>query len=242
MSAAHDCEVRAFVLSRVAFGEADLIVHLFTDTFGKISALARGARQSQKRFAGALEPLHTVRLRVVEKPRAELFTLKEGTLDKPRLGLTTRLELLEAAGRALHWVKKTAPPRTPEPEVWHALEHFLDRMNDAPDTNVESQLTAFGFRLIDGLGWALEMTRCVSCGKPCPLGQAAWVHPERGGLVCRNCGGGPVLVPGAVRIELLEVMRTGAPPPSPESGMLGLKLIERALAAHSGVDQSSSRG
>ena len=227
---------RGLLLSRVPYGEADLIVHFFTDALGKIAALARGARRSQKRFGGALEPLHTLELRIEGRSSSELFTLKESALSRTRIALTTSLGAMETAGRALSWVKRAAPTHTPEPRVWLALQGLFDELEQVSGLDHDSLLVAFGTQLLDALGWGLELSRCVSCGRPCPLGQAAWVNPERGGLICRRCGGGPVLLPGRLRTFLLALSSNPAYCSLGEHAPVGLRLVERAMAAHMGTD------
>ena len=118
-TAARAHTTRALLLRRVSYGESDLVVTLFTESLGRISALARGARRSQKRFGGALEPMHTLVVRVDERAGAELLALREASLDKPRHQLVRDLDRMQAAGRALGWIRRAAPTRTPEPEVWH---------------------------------------------------------------------------------------------------------------------------
>ena len=44
----------AIVLRVTDYGEADRIVTLLTESHGKVSALARGAKKSRKRFGAAL--------------------------------------------------------------------------------------------------------------------------------------------------------------------------------------------
>lgn len=44
----------ALLLRRVEYGESDVIVDLLTQRHGRIGAFARGARKSQRRFAGGL--------------------------------------------------------------------------------------------------------------------------------------------------------------------------------------------
>ncbi|HET9932165.1 MAG TPA: DNA repair protein RecO, partial [Polyangiaceae bacterium] len=115
----------ALLLRRVELGEADLVVTLFTRALGRVSALARGARKSQKRFGGALEPFFTLRVRLEERPHSELFILAEARVSRARLGMLSDLTRLEVAGRALGWIRKAAPPRTPEPETFAHLERVL---------------------------------------------------------------------------------------------------------------------
>lgn len=46
----------ALLLRASDYRDADRIVTLFTRELGKVSAIARAAKSSRRRFAGALEP------------------------------------------------------------------------------------------------------------------------------------------------------------------------------------------
>src|SRR5256885_1386001 len=61
----------AMVLRQTPFGESDAVVTLFTRAHGRISALARGARASKRRFAGALGLLVLARVDVKRRPRGD---------------------------------------------------------------------------------------------------------------------------------------------------------------------------
>ena len=52
----------ALLLRRTPYRDADLVLSLFTEQLGQVSALARAARKSQRRFGGSLEPFHTLHL------------------------------------------------------------------------------------------------------------------------------------------------------------------------------------
>ena len=58
----------AVILRRTPVGESDLIVALFTRDHGRVSAVARGARRSRKRFPAGLEML-TSRISFLRKRR-----------------------------------------------------------------------------------------------------------------------------------------------------------------------------
>lgn len=225
----------ALLLARVAYGETDLVVTLFTESHGRVSALARGARRSTKRFGGALEPMHTLRVAFEDRPQGELATLREAALERPRPRLIQDLDSLEAAGKALLWLRKAAPPRTAEPAAWAAVVDFLDRLDESPGRPSE-RLVEFGMHLLDAFGWGLELTRCVRCGKPCPPERTALVNPERGGLVCRDCGGGPIRLPSGLRAALREAAAGRGDALPAEQLSTALEVVERALAAHMGFE------
>ena len=112
------------VLRVVDYREADRIVTLFTEQHGKVSAMARAARRSQKRFAGGLESLCVVEV-TLEHARGDLDTLREARPVLPCLALLTSLERMEAAGAGLEMLRATLAERHPEPEVFALTERFL---------------------------------------------------------------------------------------------------------------------
>lgn len=58
---------RILIIRRTPVGEADLIITALNEGGGKISAIARQARKSQRRFSGGLEPLDTGRARLSKR-------------------------------------------------------------------------------------------------------------------------------------------------------------------------------
>jgi DNA repair protein RecO (recombination protein O) len=218
----------ALLLRRVEHGESDLVLALFTESLGRIPALARGARRSQKRFGGALEPFHSLTVEVDEPQSGELFLMRDAAIETMRLTLTANLERMDAAGRALGWVRTAAPPRTREPEVWVALTSLLDRLDAPGAVNPRLVLAEEGLALLAAFGWGLDLERCVRCGRPCAPGRAAMIDPTRGGLVCRACGGAAMKLGGAERGRLA----AGALVPADVD--LAVDLVERALRAHVG--------
>jgi DNA repair protein RecO (recombination protein O) len=65
----------ALVLRTYSLGESDRIVVFLTRDRGKKRGVARNARQSRRRFGGALEPMTCGRVSYVEKERRDLVFL-----------------------------------------------------------------------------------------------------------------------------------------------------------------------
>jgi DNA repair protein RecO (recombination protein O) len=220
----------------VAYAESDLIVTVFTEDLGRVSALARGARKSQRRFGGALEPMHTLRLGLDERPSGDLFILREAGIDRARYVLTENLEALDAAGQALGWLRSVFVPRTPEPVTWALATRLLDEL-DAPDRRpARVVLAEFGMRLLAALGWGLELERCTRCGKACEPARAAFIDAVRGGLVCRACGGARVRLAGALRRRLAELAAHSDAELFEADVDAALDLVQSALRAHAGLE------
>jgi DNA repair protein RecO (recombination protein O) len=224
----------ALLVRRVPYGDADLVVTFFTEQRGLISASARSARRSWKRFA-AMEPMHLLRIAVEERPGSELWSLSETSIARPRSHLAADLGKLEAAGRALRWVRSASPPQTAEPLVWAEVNGFLDRLDDPGEAQgAEALLAATGLRLLAAVGWGLDLERCVRCGRSCGEAAAACVDPAAGGLVCRLCGGAPKVLRADRRVRLLAAAGGDDAALLAEDASVGIDLVDAALAAHSG--------
>jgi DNA repair protein RecO (recombination protein O) len=225
---------RALLLRRVPYREADWVVECLSERVGKVALLARGARKSQRRFGGTLEPFHTLRLRFDERPERELGTLIEASLERPRQRLLLNLEAMQMGGRMLGWVRRACPLDTPEPRVWQLVQALLDRLDYAP-AQARTSLAEGGLVLLDALGWGLDFDHCVVCTKPCAEGRTAWIDAGRGGLVCQRCGGGRLLLDGPMRSRLARAARGEWGVVENEDSEPTLQLVEAALLAHAGI-------
>jgi DNA repair protein RecO (recombination protein O) len=228
-----DCD--ALVVRTVELGEADVIATLFTEQVGKVSAMVRGARKGSRRIGGALEPVHTIAV-MLEDKGGELTTLKEARIVTARTRVTANLEALGAAGNALRWARHLFPPRTPEPAGWRVLVDLLDVLEEGRESP-RKELACAGLALLAAVGYALQFERCVSCSRPCPAGKAAWIDPARGGLVCRACGGANTLLSAEDREGVRAIADGRRQEASEKHAEAVLALIDRALAAHTGLEQ-----
>lgn len=231
-------ESPALLVRGVPVGESDLVATFFTETDGKIGAIVRGARRSTKRFGGALEPMHELFVMLEDRGR-ELAVLKEARVARARVGLTTDLDSMDAAGRALRWVRHLCPVRTAEPAAWARLRELLDGL-DRGDGIVLQHLAAFGLLLLADVGYALEWERCVRCGRPCPAGRAAMIDAAGGGLVCTSCGGARRTVAGEVRDFAVRAQRGEDVRVTRGQATEVLAVVEDALAAHADFDPSGN--
>jgi DNA repair protein RecO (recombination protein O) len=232
---------RALVVRVVPYGEADAVITLFTEVLGKVAAMARGARKSHRRFAASLEPMHTVRVTVDERPSAELFGLREAVVVTPRAHILADLDRMNAAGKALRWVRGGSPNRTPEADVWTELETLLDRLNDPLDQLPPgTHLAASGLRMLRHFGYGLELDGCVRCGRACDATRSAFVDAGAGGLICQSCGGGHSphhhLVDAATRGRLAAAAAGRDAALVPADTAVAQNLVDEALAGHAGLE------
>ncbi|MGE5786991.1 MAG: DNA repair protein RecO [Myxococcales bacterium] len=231
--------VTALVLRKIEYADSDLVVLALTETLGPISVIARSARASKRRFSGGIEPFHSLRLDLEQPRKGELLRLRDTQIEIPRYRLVQSYPALDIAGRALAWVRKTTVAHSAEPGIYRASTRLLDHLDREPPTSIsagEVRLCQFGLVLLNELGWALELGRCVRCSRPCPPDAPATLDPRQGGLVCRRCGGARHRLTADLRQRMLAMGRDEAVALEPGQTSEVISLIEAALLAHSGVE------
>jgi DNA repair protein RecO (recombination protein O) len=175
------------VLRATPYGESDLIVHLFTVDHGKVSALARGARKSQRRFAGALGLLVLGQYQLRQRRRgAELWSLESAHVVREWTSLATDVAAVAHASYAIELVRELLPAEQPEPAALALLVELHEAL--AAHGPSPSVLRAFELALLDAVGSAPSLDCCVGCGATDSLDLPSVIFDTgRGGVACPGC-------------------------------------------------------
>ncbi len=202
MAVLHQSE--AIVLRTWPFGEADLIVALFTREQGIVRGVARHAMRSRKRFGGALEPMTEVRATWAERPRQDLVRLDlleilwsplREPVDYPRAtALAVVAEVLEAA----------LPDNAQEDDVYRlSLAVVKSLSGGAPYLPV----TYFLLWVSRLLGWLPDLHRCSVSGQALG-GSAVYFSPNSDGLFAAGARpGGSLALSAESLATILEIFR-----------------------------------
>jgi len=171
------------VLTMRDYAETDRILTVLTAGHGKLSVLAKGARRATSRFGGALDLANRLQL-VYYVRRKGLHLLREATLLESFPSLREEFDRLEAALWGLGLVNRVVPAETPDPPVHDRVRAFLGALAGGLDP--ELGRLAFSLQLLVVTGHQPRLEGCLACGREENL---TW-QPDRGGLLCRACGGG----------------------------------------------------
>jgi DNA repair protein RecO (recombination protein O) len=188
----------AILLRSIAYGESDRVVTLLGLSTGRLSAMARGARRSVRRFGGGLGLGARGEATLREPPHGELLTLESFEVVDGRTGLGADLGRTAHAGYASELCDRLCPARQPEPRVFDWLDRFLTLL-ESRGASAE-RVRAFELGLFGRLGFGPSLSACVACGVTDLGEQVVRFDAERGGVVCPACAQrGTLLFPAARR-------------------------------------------
>jgi DNA repair protein RecO (recombination protein O) len=244
----------ALVLRVSDFGESDRIVTLLTEHHGKVQALARGAKNSRRRFGAALGMFGCGE--AVLRERRDLWLLQELHSHRGFLRLGQELGRFGHASYACELCQHLCPPHAPEPAVFQLLLALLDRLDRLPlsERPAVEPLRTFELRILSAVGLGLSLRSCATCGSEVAANAYVPFDVPRGGVHCPDtCFGGPTPtelglifsglsggLPEAVRVALIALSESSLqePPTAISSSVLAAcrDVLLAALRHHLGRD------
>lgn len=171
----------AIVLRTRNLGEADRVLILLSEDFGKFEAVTKGARRGRSRFVGNTLPFNY--LKALFFTGKSMDTLSQAELIHPFSQL--REDLYKLA-YATYWVE-LIDGFVPEREEVRELFRFLLAAFVVLERTVEPQLLnlAFEIRILNYLGYRPELDHCAGCGEQ--LAVVRYFSATAGGMVCERC-------------------------------------------------------
>ena len=179
-------KTEAVVLRSIRFGEADRVLHLYTQDRGRLGAVAKGVRRVRSRFGGRLEPFFRVQL-LLHEGRGELCTVTSAETVHAHPSLRECRAALERAAQACDAVLRLLDSQEPNRPAYNLLCHELALLDSAPAAACRAQALAFRLKLLVAAGFAPELSACASCGDREHL---AGFSGMAGGVVCAGCEAG----------------------------------------------------
>jgi DNA repair protein RecO (recombination protein O) len=172
----------AIVLRRSNFGEADRMLTLFSKEFGKIRALAKGARKPQTRKTGHVELFMRTNFMFARGKSIDVITQAELVEAYP--DLRTDLVRTTYASYAVELIDLFTVEADRDLDKYSLLTDVLGWFSTAEDLMVTARY--YELRLLSLAGFQPQLFQCVSRGEPVEE-QDQYFSAEVGGILCPEC-------------------------------------------------------
>jgi DNA repair protein RecO (recombination protein O) len=220
----------ALVLRARPYGESDRIVTLLTERHGKITGIAKGAKNSRRRFAGTLEPFVHIRAVFRQRTSSELVFLVRCELLEALRSFTGDLERFAAGSYVLDLTDRMVLGRESGGDVYRLVREALGLLEAG--YAIEPLLRAFELHLLSVSGYAPVFERCLACHRSSAEPAPRYLSVERGGLLCRPCVRAGEAVRPVSAVTVMELARLAAAPlAQATAGATGATLAEAAAVA-----------
>lgn len=177
-------ETEAVVLDCIDHGESDLIVTFFSLDAGRLSAIAKGAKKSKKRFVNKLELFTFLHISCRQKDSGLAF-LSEAELHTSFLNIRKTPVLYTVASVIREFLLIGVKDGEPDKKIFRLILWALHNLNSGhPSMTV---LVLFLIRFFGYVGYRPELESCTGCSAKTAARAAYRFDYVHGGIVCSNC-------------------------------------------------------
>jgi len=178
----------AIVLKVVEFSETSSICTLFTREFGKIHALAKGARRPKGPFESALDLLAYCHVVFLRKSSGALDLLTEAKLQRRFRPPGRDLSCLYAGYYVAELLTELTDDYDPHAPLFDLADQVLQEL--ARGGPVSLLVLRFELAALAILGHLPSLNTCVECGTPVAQAGRVAFGMLVGGVLCANCKSG----------------------------------------------------
>ncbi|MEO0216883.1 MAG: DNA repair protein RecO [candidate division WOR-3 bacterium] len=179
-------KTRGIVLRTFPFKESSLICSFFTEKFGKIKLLAKGARRPKSKFCGTLEPFSHNEIVFYKKEFKELYTLADAVVIENFASIRSEILKFNACEVLCEFFEKSMSPEESDRNVYNLLLSFVREVQKDSESHIRSLTLQYLLKALKLIGVAPHLKDCVRCHKEVYMGDRIGFSFGAGGIICEK--------------------------------------------------------
>jgi len=174
------------ILDRFKFREFDIKLIVWSEEYGKLELIARGASRIKSKIAGHIEPITISRLMIIRGKRVINY-VGSATGDVFFDSIKSNLEKIKLSGNVLRLVKKLSREGEGSGvKIFSLLNDFLNTINNNNIANYDLLYYFFVLKFLSRIGVAPNFKKCLKCKNS--IHQVDnYFDIGNGGIICGNC-------------------------------------------------------
>lgn len=175
----------AIVLSKINFGDTSKIVHFFTEDYGKMSAILKGARLPKSKTGTVLDVFNYVQLILYKKETRNIQLISQVDLIKHFHRINEDLEKTKYASAVIELLHNLTVENEPYQKLFKGSVRILDLLNSDSE-NPKLLFVKYLIFFIKEIGYEIPMDVCHLCHKKLTGEEPVSFSLEKG-FLCSSC-------------------------------------------------------
>ncbi len=187
----HSKKASAIVLRSLDYGESDRIITFYTDDFGKLTGIAKGARRSKRRFPNALELFSLSNILFSIRSGGGMALIESCDVINHYSGIRANLEKTLVASYFIDLTAQFTSEGKKNRNLFQLLQNSLEIIDAGNCSDTITRL--FELHLLKLKGFEPVLDRCIICKTPVNEIEIAYrTRPllfslSGGGIKCPKC-------------------------------------------------------
>lgn len=173
-------KAEGIVIRTVPYGEADVVLTLYTREAGKVAVMAKGAKKPKNRLAGAAQPF--VYGIFLYYSSSGMSSLNQADIIKSYRHIREDLWKASYIAYAAELLDKLTNDRETNPFLFELFWQILEHVEEGDDA--ETLIRIFELKMTDAAGIKPQLDQCINCGNK----EGTFSFSIRGaGFLCHRC-------------------------------------------------------
>ncbi|MBE0571935.1 MAG: DNA repair protein RecO [Ignavibacteriaceae bacterium] len=177
-------KTEAIVLSKMNYGDTSSIASLFTEEFGKISVIVKGARSPKSKYGKIVDQLNYLSIVLYKKESREIQLLSGADIIEHYPSLKNDLDKLRYAYGVAELVKNLLAEHEVNKRIFRGIVKILSIINSGAE-KPEITFGRFFIFLLKETGYEIQVNSCAICGK-IKFDSNLYYNFDKG-LICGEC-------------------------------------------------------
>ena len=121
-----------------------------------------------------------------------MYRLAESMVIRSNAEIAGDLTHMSAGSLILELVRELVQESDPDPRLFDLVTEALGTLSKTHESNPDTVALCVLLRVLALSGFAVGVNKCIACDRKVPAGKRVLFDIGRGGVVCRDCGGGPI--------------------------------------------------
>ena len=169
-------------------GETSKLLTIYTKDYGKINAIAKGARKLKSRFGCSLELFTESKMMLYKKEAGELYLVSQTLITEHFRNLCSDMKKFTVASVVSEFMFNFTPNAESNPSLYNLYKYILSALDSGNEE--DKVLLMFMVKFLTISGYKLHLKSCSSCGsKNIEKEENKFISAKFGGALCEECAG-----------------------------------------------------
>lgn len=195
-------KTEAVVLSKMNYGDTSMIASIFTEDFGRMSVIVKGARSPKSKYGRIVDLINHLSVVIYKKESREIQLLSSADAIDHYPQIKNDLNKLKYAYSIAEIVKHLLAEHEVSKRIFKGIVKILNRLNSGEEPP-EVTFGRFFIFFLKEIGYELQIDSCSICGKKDFKSDCFYNFDK--GLICGKCTKSAVNI-YTINLELLRYL------------------------------------
>ena len=178
-------KTKAVVIKKLDYGDSSKIATFFTEDYGKMTGIIKGARSPKSKMGSVVDILNTVQIVFYKKENREIQFISQADLTNHYSNLKSDLEILKYASSVAELLLNLILDDEPHVKLFKGTIKILDLMNTSKES-AEYYFIKYLIFFLKEIGYEIQLDSCSICDKKIN-GNLSYSFSYNSGIVCSDC-------------------------------------------------------